>query len=383
MFIHIASCSKSGGDCMIRAKKVRETVYKRLKDTIVREIKNKSLKPDDPILSERLLSEKFGISRISVRKALKELIDEGYLYTVPGKGTFVKGVSSSIRTRNEKTFNLGYIFWGGDRSIINIPYFAHIVAGAERTARKHDYHLLISNFEPAKNITNAVPTIIEQGKVDGAIIEGIFIDTYRELNKVMPTVIISNFLYRGEQSIERIDDVDYVAANNETAALRLMEYLYLLGHRDIGFIMGNPCHSSFRERLNGFYLGVEHFKMNTCPEWIVKNATHGSTAFKKIFNHRERPTGIVACNDFFAVEILEYCQKHGIKVPDEVSVVGFDDIDSAPWSQPPLTTVRVLTEEMGEKAAKRLIEKINEPDSMPTTTLIGTELVKRESCTQV
>ncbi len=92
---------------MVRGKRVREHVYKRLKDTIIREVKNGTLQENDPILSERLLSEQFGISRISTRKALKELIAEGYLYTLPGKGTFVRGITSGLQRPRTRTQILG------------------------------------------------------------------------------------------------------------------------------------------------------------------------------------------------------------------------------------------------------------------------------------
>ena len=129
---------------MVLIHKSKEPVYKKLKDTIVKEIENGTLKENDAILSERLLTEKLGISRISVRKAISELIEENYLYTVPGKGTFVKGLTSEFTPPSRRTYNLGYIFWSEVRNVINIPYFAHIIHSAERECLKHNYHLLIS-----------------------------------------------------------------------------------------------------------------------------------------------------------------------------------------------------------------------------------------------
>ncbi len=365
---------------MVRAKRTKEPVYKKLKDTIIREIKNRTLKPDDRILSERLLSEQFNISRISVRKGLKDLIGEGFLYTVPGKGTFVKGIISGIKRSREKTYNLAYIFWGGDRSIIKIPYFAHIVAGAEREARKSNYHLIISSFDPTQHTPNSLPSIIEQGKVDGAILEGVYLNVYRQINKILPVVTISNYLCQDPGKTEAIEDIDYIAANNQSAAINLVEYLYSLGHRKMAFLMGSPIHSSFRERLNGFILGSKMMRMKPHEEWIIMDAKDGVSAFKKILSAKVRPTAIVACNDSFALDIINYCKEHDIGIPDEFSIVGFDDIESSAWSQPPLTTIRVLTDEMGEKAANRLIDKIENPGSLPTTLLIGTQLIERESC---
>jgi DNA-binding transcriptional regulator YhcF (GntR family) len=114
---------------MVLGHQRKTPIYQKLKDTIVREIEGGTLKENDPILSERLLTQKFRISRISVRKAMGELIAENYLYTVPGKGTFVRGLAHELQIPAKRTFNLGYIFWGEQRSLIHIPYFAHIVAG--------------------------------------------------------------------------------------------------------------------------------------------------------------------------------------------------------------------------------------------------------------
>jgi DNA-binding LacI/PurR family transcriptional regulator len=147
--------------------------------------------------------------------------------------------------------------------------------------------------------------------------------------------------------------------------------------------MGSPYHSSFRERLHGFYLGLKLYKMRSRAEWVITGEETGHAAFKKIHECQQRPTAIVACNDFFALDVMDFCSKEGINIPDDYSIIGFDDIESSAWSQPALTTVRVLTDEMGEKAACRLIEKINDPESTPTTSLIGTELVIRESCSKL
>jgi DNA-binding LacI/PurR family transcriptional regulator len=348
----------------------------------VREIDGGTLKENDPILSERLLTEQFHISRISVRKAIKELIEENYLYTVPGKGTFVKGLTHELEKPAKRTYNLGYIFWGEQKSLTHIPYFAHIVAGAEKETHRHNYHLLISTYRGRGGRRISLPPVVKLGKVDGILLEGVETDAYRQINKVIPAVVLSNFIFRGEAAEESTEDIDYVAANNEVAVHNVLEYLKKLGHRNIGFLYETRKHSTFNERLNGFITGVEKFHLHSRKEWIVK-AANGGEGIREILKLSKRPTAIVAANDKFALDVIGYCSTRGISIPRTFSLVGFDDIEGAAWSRPALSTVRVFTEEMGRLAARRLIERIEDPASPLTHILIGTKMIIRDSCAKI
>ena len=361
------------------ASKSREPIYKKLKDTIKKEIENKTLKEGDVILSERLLGEKFKISRISVRKAISELIEENYLYTVPGKGTFVKGLKSDVKKERKKTFNLGYIFWGSYEEIVKISYFAHFIQGAEQEATKHNYHLLISTYTGVEpDGKPRLPKIISKEKVDGVLVEGIDIAAFRQVARVIPAVIISNYL-RLSYEENSLDDIDIVISNDEHATISSLKYLYSLGHRKVGFFCQTLRHSSFHNRFRGFNAGVKIFGMETKPEWVSESGG-AQESVAKILAGEERPTALVAGNDAYALEALEWCRKNDIRVPDDVSIIGFDDIEGSVWSNPPLTTVRVMTEDMGRCAVRRLIEKIEDPSTVSTHILIGSTLVIRESC---
>lgn len=360
------------------AHKSREPVYQKLKNTIIKEIKNGTLKENDAILSERLLTERFGISRISVRKAISELIEENFLYTVPGKGTFVKGLTSEYTPTSRRTYNIGYIHWGTKESVLVIPYFAHIIHGSEMECLKHNYHLLVStSINLSGNDTIALPSMIKQGKVDGVILEGVDLDSWFEIKKIIPTLIISNYICEPD-SLPDLNRLDYVAANNVGAMRNILEYLKENGHSKIGFIYETLTHSSFAERLHGFTTGMLSLGLTPRDEWTIRGKT-GAQGMKKILEKSERPTAVIAANDTFAIDAIQACKDKGVKVPNDMSIVGFDDIDTSPWSRPALTTVRVLTEEMGKLAARRLIEKIEDPEMVPTHILVGTELIVRDS----
>jgi len=364
---------------MVLVQRGRKPIYYKLKETIIREIKNQTLKEGDAILSERLLTEKFGISRISVRKALKELINENCLYTIPGKGTYVQGLQAKGERLAAKTHNIAYIFWNAEQSVVSIPYFAHIIAGAEKECDRANYHLLISTFPKENESADSLPTLIQQRKVDGVLLEGVDLPTYRRVNEILPAVILSNFLYSSEEAGEPIDDVDYVASNNAVAMLSILRYLKRLGHREIAFLFQTGRHSTFAERLQGFLLAAKKLGLSAKRDWIVRAST-GAEAMQQLLVQKDRPTAIVAGNDTFALDAMDYCQRNGMSIPDDFSLIGFDDIDSTAWSRPSLTTVRVLTEEMGKCSAKRLIEKIDDLASPPTHILIGSSMIERESC---
>jgi DNA-binding LacI/PurR family transcriptional regulator len=364
---------------MVLMQRGRKPIYGKLKETIIREIKNQTLKEGDAILSERLLTEKFNISRISVRKALRELIDENYLYTIPGKGTYIRGLKPRREGPTPRTHNIAYIFWNAEQSVISIPYFAHIIAGAEKECDHANYHLLISTFPKENESRGSMPTIIQQGKVDGVLLEGVDLPAYRRVNQILPAVILSNFLYMSEDTCEPVDDIDYVASNNADAMLNVLQYLKQLRHSRIGFLFQTSRHSAFAERLHGFLAAIKTLGLGAKKDWIVRAPT-GAQAMQQVLAKKDRPTAIVAANDTFALDAIDYCQRHGMSIPEDFSITGFDDIDSAAWSRPSLTTVRVLTEEMGKCAARRLLEKIDDPSSPPTHILIGSSMIERESC---
>jgi LacI family transcriptional regulator len=363
---------------MALAHKSKEPVYKKLKETIIKEIRNGTLKENDAILSERLLTEKFNISRISVRKAISELIEGNYLYTIPGKGTFVKGLTSEYIPPARRTRNIGYIHWSKMPGVIHIPYFAHIIQGAEKESLKHNYHLLISTVSGSESPDGKMlPSVIKQGKVDGVILQGIDLDSWFEIAKVIPALIISNYICDPD-TLPNLDLVDYVATNNEGAMRNLLEYLKKEGHSNIGFIYQTFSHSNFYERMQGFNNSVQSLHLHTKEGWIA-DGNNGAEAMKKILDRTDLPTAIVAANDTFALDAMNACREYGLKIPDDISLAGFDDIESSLWSQPSLSTVRVRTEEMGKLAARRLIEKIEDPGSAPTHILVGTDLILRES----
>jgi DNA-binding LacI/PurR family transcriptional regulator len=138
------------------------------------------------------------------------------------------------------------------------------------------------------------------------------------------------------------------------AALR---HLLDLGHRHIGFV-GNPENPSFRERHLAFFGGLSEAGLKTRPEWHYRGSGHIrdiANGLQPILKAKKRPTALLCACDHYAIGALEAARMAGLHVPHDLSVVGFDDVDAAPLTTPPLTTVRVPKEQLGACAADLLL----------------------------
>lgn len=182
---------------------------------------------------------------------------------------------------------------------------------------------------------------------------------------------------------------DTVFANNGDCIFRLCNHLIGLGHKRLHFMANIQFSRSFRDRWSGFREALEQNGLNTpeindpmlrlngvdtgefvqdFEEWIVNR--------KK---SRQLPTALVCANDSIALRVVEVLKRIGIEVPGQITVTGFDNIDDAFRSEPPMTTVHVPKEAMGRRAVRKLIERIENPAQVYEKVLVSAELVHRES----
>ena len=176
-----------------------------------------------------------------------------------------------------------------------------------------------------------------------------------------------------------------VAVDNRVAAQRVVEYLAGLGHHDIATITGDLNTQAGLDRMDGF---VTAMKLRRLPvkdgyvqqaHWRVDEARRAAEALLK---SKDRPTAIFVASDDMAVEVINVALSRGVRVPEELSVVGFDDNPVAAHARVPLTTVRQPLEEMGRVGIEILMQQIRGKKRTPTKLLLPTELVERQSCRQ-
>ena len=179
--------------------------------------------------------------------------------------------------------------------------------------------------------------------------------------------------------------VNCVAVDNRTASEQVVHFLAGLGHRGIATVTGHlrtPCGI---ERLDGYLKGMKAKGLEVKPHFVQRGDYTGASArepAKRLLTHPQRPTAIFAASDEMAVTIIETALELGLRVPEELSVVGFDDSPIASFSKVPLTTVWQPLSQVGELAADILYKQITGRASRPVKTLLGTKLIERQSCRQ-
>jgi LacI family transcriptional regulator len=177
-------------------------------------------------------------------------------------------------------------------------------------------------------------------------------------------------------------DAPTIGATNWAGGLSATEHLLSLGHRRIGFVTGPRQLVCSRARLDGYRAGLEAVGIGLIEELVYEGDFYhesgfdGGTALLKLAS---RPTAIFASSDQMAFGVYEAVRQHGLRVPDDVSVVGFDDLPEVRWSSPPLTTVRQPLAEMGVLAARTVLRLAAGDDVESPRVELATALVVRES----
>lgn len=181
---------------------------------------------------------------------------------------------------------------------------------------------------------------------------------------------------------------DFVDMNNEDSVFMLLSHLYQLGHRNIGLVKGTIETRNFRLREEGFFAGLQRLGLSTDRSFIfsVDQTYHGAyNDMKAILTQKPRlPSALICCNDIIASGCLKAFSEMNIRVPEDISVVGFDNLPLSAISDPPLTTIQVSKAQIGKMAVQLLISRIRGDQEIPAVkVLIGGKLIERNSVRRI
>lgn len=336
------------------------------------------------------LAGEFNLSRGTVRQALNLLVEEGLLERVQGRGTFVSQTAQAqIVTVPAVTppvpaaeNRIGLILILNQRSDqLNMD----ILIGVEQAVKARNYQL---SFAYTEENEQQLAVNIERLRADraaGIIIFPISNVTHDNLLSQlqmdrMPIVLVDRYLADL--------DTDYVVANNRASAFRATEHLLFLGHVRVGFAYAYPeaiLTSSVRERLEGYKQALQEYEVPFDESLVLvetENANPDSAkVYEKYLLRKNRPQAIFAVNDWEALKVIQAAQRCGLRVPEDLAVVGFDDLPFAQHLNPSLTTLTQHRVDMGVQAANLLINRIEGLVTGPTRHLeLPTRLIVRESC---
>jgi DNA-binding LacI/PurR family transcriptional regulator len=270
--------------------------------------------------------------------------------------------------RNKRTYTIGVI-----AEEIGDSYGSMVISGIEAHLRKWDYFFLTVAHRHDQNLLSQYSELLLQRGVEGFIT----VDTTVLEAPSLPTVAVA-----GHQTVKGVTNV---VLDHVQAATLALNHLASLGHQRIAFMKGNPLSSDSEDRWKAICEVAQKIGMRIDPELTVQIDINDPTPqlgypFAKQLLARKKPfTALFAYNDISAIGAIRALQEHGLRVPQDVSVMGFDDIPGAAFNTPTLTTVRQPLARMGQVAAQTLLERIAGRDDYPPEIAIEPELVVRES----
>jgi LacI family transcriptional regulator len=261
---------------------------------------------------------------------------------------------------------------------VGTAYIGEIIRGIDAELASVQYDLLLYTTHRRKTKESAYVITLTRGMADGLILvlprdPGAYLEILHQHR--FPHVLID---HRGGD-----EEAPAVAAANRQGAYKATEYLIELGHRRIGFVTGATDQICSQDRLAGYKTALTDHGITFDPGLVFEGNFFqplGYTGASALIELPHPPTAIFASNDVSAFGVMEAIRERGLRIPDDVSVMGFDDIPQAAHVHPPLTTVRQPLEEMGRAATRMLLEYIQDPLRPPERVELPTELVLRQSC---
>lgn len=287
------------------------------------------------------------------------------------------------RLASTMTGNVGFVL-REDHFTRSEPFYTRVFLGTEFEAHHHGHYVLLttvpSPFDPNKH----TPRFLREANVDGLMIAGKVDTTFLSyLEGLSLPVVLIDFEF---------DDVPSVLIDNSGGAASAVRHLLSRSHERIAFLGADMAHPSIRSRLDGYRLALAAAGLPGDDRLVITstngepNTETGRVLAARLLAMDPRPTAVFCANDALALTVVRSASEAGVRVPQDLAVVGFDDVESARLSSPSLTTVRVFKEQLGELAARYLAELIDEEpdDDSPYeksshAIRVPTELVVRNS----
>lgn len=256
-------------------------------------------------------------------------------------------------------------------------FYASIIRGVEQAANNFNYTLNLCTTHANVEKEREVVDLFTSGRVDGLIMMTYHLqkDYLADLKeRGIPFVFI-------DSPIED-ESIYSVIVDNKEAGYKATEYLIKAGHREIAFIHGSRDAWDNEYRFQGYCQALKDYGIELRQELIKTGdfqRLEGYQAAKELLMSAHRPTAIFAANDQMALGALNAASELGLKVPSEIAIIGFDDIEAASLVEPSLTTVSQPTLEMGEKAVELVMALISGEKPVPRKILLQTSLIERDT----
>lgn len=362
-----------------------KTKYSIVKEFVLSKIQDETYQPHDKISSESELMKHFGVSRHTVRLAIGDLVTEGWLYSEQGSGTFCAEKKSVSKVNKSKNIAIVVTY-------ISDYIFPSIIRGAEKQLSEKGYQVSLFSTNNDHNLERKILKQIIHQNFEGVIIEPTRsalanpnINYYLDLeSKGIPYVMINAFYEELEPFSITIDD--------EKGGYMQAEHLIGLGHKNIIGIFKNDDLQGIK-RMKGFIKAHRDngltVKSNNIITFTSDNRTiRPSDALREILELPNRPTAIASYNDQIAIMLLDVIREKNLQIPEDISIIGYDDSYLADISEVKLTTVKHPKSDMGISAGEIILQLAEQRNKKQSKNKVESlvyqpELIIRESTKKI
>ncbi|KKZ53504.1 transcriptional regulator [Haemophilus haemolyticus] len=278
-------------------------------------------------------------------------------------------IARSLKVKATKTIGLLV-------TATNNPFFSEVMAGVEQYCQKNQYNLIIATTGgDAKRLQQNLQTLIHK-QVDGVLLmcgDSRF-QADMELTVPLPLVVMDWWFTEL--------NADKILENSERGGYLATKSMVDVGHQKIGIITGNLRKSVAKNRLQGYKKALSEANIVLNPDWIVESHFDfegGIVGAQKLLALSDRPTAIFCCSDTIAIGAYQAIQNQGLRIPQDISIMGYDDIELARYLFPSLSTISQPKAELGKLAVETLLQRIQEPNENYRTLVLEPTCILRES----
>ncbi|NMO95982.1 GntR family transcriptional regulator [Paenibacillus lemnae] len=374
-------------------KKKSGKLFEQVREQVIRIILDQGLKPHDPIPSEGELGTRYGVSRMTSKLALQALQDEGVVYRLPRRGTFLADIdreelrqmlddpsTSYASSERNDSIQIALIVPGID------DYIGKMLISIEKAAAEEGMSVVIKVVQHEQEEAAAVQWFSERKEISGILLfpvdRTICRDHLLRLKLQKYPVVILDRLF------EEIH-FDSVSHDHYKGAYDMTSYLLQLGHREIGFISGPLLEvKSRKERYQGYLDALLEGKVDVQHEvilirdepWDQKEGHQERVQWIKSFlEGSRRLTAVLCADDYLAVSAMHAALQLHKRIPQDLSISGFADHNILEYAPVPMTTVAQPMDNFGKEAVRLLVNRLIQPESKSVTVRLPTILVIRDS----
>lgn len=283
------------------------------------------------------------------------------------------------RPANQNSRTIGIILPPSEQETYQNAFFLEVIRGISRCCNQKQYVNTVITGADEVEILGAVQTMVRNGMAEG------FIVLYsKEENPVTEYLYEEGFLYVLIGKVYRnANQSIYVDNDNVLAAREAVTYLTRLGHEKIAFLSGDSSMLVHSDRKAGYLLGLAEHGIPFCENRYVE-VPHIQEEYLKtidgLLDQKERPTAVLVSDDILAVALEKACISRGLLIPEDISIMSFNNSLLARFTNPPLTSVDINPCQLGWEAAAQAVSHIENPEQMVTKIIVPHSIKERESC---